>query len=131
MGHQVTIEGSIMPAVDLPRGERRTVEVTPYIRQLVRIGAVIVVEGSLTPPPTVTPPAPAVAEADEGDEVVDDEVDAVAAPHDAGAPHGNASKAEWTAFLNSQGIVIPTDDEGRTPPRDGLKALWQQASGGR
>ena len=45
--HQVTIEGTPTPSVYLPRGERRTVTVTDSIRQLVKIGAVIVVDGTL------------------------------------------------------------------------------------
>lgn len=43
----VTIEGSAMPCTELARGERATVTVTRHIRNLVAIGAVVVVEGSL------------------------------------------------------------------------------------
>lgn len=44
-----------MPSDRLPRGKRAKVEVTDEIRKLVKIGAVIVVEGSLDAPE----PAPA------------------------------------------------------------------------
>ncbi|OBC03371.1 hypothetical protein A5784_14155 [Mycobacterium sp. 852013-50091_SCH5140682] len=52
MTHHVTIEGSVTPTDWLPRGVRRTVEVTADIRKLVAIGGAIVVAGSLDEPDT-------------------------------------------------------------------------------
>lgn len=40
----VTIEGSVMPSVVLPRGETRTVALTPRIQRLIDRGFVIVKE---------------------------------------------------------------------------------------
>jgi len=40
----VTIEGSIAPCVELPRGERRTVQLTDYVQGLISRGYVIVVD---------------------------------------------------------------------------------------
>ena len=41
----VIIEGSVTPAVGvLPRGERRTVALTPYVQDLIDKGFVVVVE---------------------------------------------------------------------------------------
>ena len=39
----VTIEGSVNPCADLRRGERRTVELTDWVRKLVRGGYAIIV----------------------------------------------------------------------------------------
>jgi hypothetical protein len=43
----VTIEGSLAPCDELPRGVRRTVMLTDRVRRLVAAGHVIVVEGRL------------------------------------------------------------------------------------
>jgi hypothetical protein len=37
------------------------------------------------------------------------------------APHGNASTAEWQAFLTSQGVEFPEDAK-----RDDLKDIWAE-----
>lgn len=124
MGHQVTIEGSLTPAVDLPRGERRTVEVTDHVRRLVQIGAVVVIDGDLDEPATqdVTEPAEVAAPAGD-DEVTDAD----------GAPPRNASRERWATFLRSKGIEFPDGDESKDElwaGRDDLIVIWQQASGG-
>lgn len=64
MGHVVTIEAGPLPCVDLPKGVRKTVEVTPHIRRLVNLGAAVVVAGDLNPPQPV-PKLPPVADPDE------------------------------------------------------------------
>jgi len=43
----VTIEGSLSPCDELPRGVRRTVMATERVRRLAEAGHVIVVEGKL------------------------------------------------------------------------------------
>lgn len=102
---RVTIEGSLSPCVELARGVRRTVTVTDHIRRLVAGGFVNVVAGSLD----------------------DDEP---AASTEVEPPAGNATTEEWLEFLIGQGIEVPTDDDGETPGREALKAIWQEASGG-
>ena len=48
----VTIEGSLTPSVVLPRGETRTVQLTPRIQRLIDGGFVIVKERTeIKPPP--------------------------------------------------------------------------------
>jgi hypothetical protein len=133
MGHQVVIEGSRTPSVDLPHGERRKVEVTTYIRRLVQIGAVIVVEGSLDPPASERKPAVVEVEPAAPEEDAADEAAAVDEPEPShsGPPAGNASTQEWLAFLRGKGIPVPVNGEGETPGREGLKTIWQQASSGR
>lgn len=69
MGHVVTIEAGPLPCVDLPKGVRKTVEVTAHIRRLVNMGAAVVVAGDLNPPqqPAATKHA-LVVEIDAADE---------------------------------------------------------------
>lgn len=47
---QVVIEGSVLPSTYLAKGERQTVELTPFINKLIRKGYVNVIE-------TIAPPA--------------------------------------------------------------------------
>lgn len=125
MGHQVTIEGSLTPAVDLPRGVRRTVEVTDHIRRLVQIGAVIVVGGDLD-----APPAPEHEEPADIEEIADEPNDG---SDDDGVPARNASRKQWAQFLRSKDIDFPDGDESKGElwaGRDDLIVIWQQASGG-
>lgn len=133
MGHQVTIEGTSTPSVDLPKGERRTVEVTSYIRTLVRIGAVVVVEGSLTPPAPTPQPEPE-SDDDTSDDTADedsteDQPSALHAGEDLQPPGDDATAKEWLAFLRAKNIEVPVN-KGRTPGLAGLKSIWQQVSGG-
>ena len=51
----VTIEGSLTPSVVLPRGETRTVQLTPRIQRLIDGGFVTVTARTEIAP---TPPAP-------------------------------------------------------------------------
>jgi hypothetical protein len=147
----VTIEGSTTPCTELPRGERRTVTVTDHIRNLVRIGAVVVVEGSLN----AAPPAPAdhtgttlndpsgdtplptgdFAPADElteTEQIADDEAQGDG-PDDDGVPARNASSEVWRKFVAEKvpGVQYSdVEDKGR----DELIAAWdryqQQVAGG-
>lgn len=58
---RVTIEGSVTPSVNLPRGQRTTVEMTPTIAKMVERGFVniIAVEPDPQPAPvTETEPEP-------------------------------------------------------------------------
>ncbi|MCV7424339.1 hypothetical protein H7K45_27710 [Mycobacterium yunnanensis] len=95
---RVTIEGSLSPSVELARGVRRTVTVTDHIRRLVAGGFVIVVDGSL-----------------------DDDPEPVA---EVEPPAGNATTEEWLQFLRDQDVEVPVGDDGETPGREALKALW-------
>lgn len=152
----VTIEGSLMPSVELPRGVQRTVAVTDHVRNLVRIGAAVVVEGSLddhasvpvieeqvwTPgdspilpelPDSAYPPGavpldpPRVATNTELSGRLDEIASRI------GAPAKNAKREVWAAFLTSKGIDFPDGDEDAGEAwagRDDLIIIWQQASGG-
>lgn len=120
MSVSVTIEGTTTPAAGvLARGERRTVALTERVQRLVDRGFVRIIERRESAPVVVPDP---VVEPDpiEFDEV-DDEVE---------VPAGNASRDAWLEFLFYKGIEVPVDEDGDYPPRDGLKHLWQQVSGG-
>jgi hypothetical protein len=115
VAHHVTIEGSFTPTDWLPRGVRRTVEVTEDIRKLVAIGGAIVVAGSLDEPDTV-------AYGDSDDAV--GEVAEVREVPGYPVPAGNASREDWAEFIASQGLGVT---EGKS--RDELREIWQQANG--
>ena len=84
----VTIVGSHTPSVILPRGETRTVAMTPRIRKLIDRGFVVVTASYTVPAPvTVTPALP---EHDETFTVT---------------PAMTATKAAWQEFLTGQGIA--------------------------
>lgn len=136
---RVTIEGSIMPSVYLARGERRTVAVTDDIRNLVKIGAAVVVEGSLDPEPfdyggvAVNDTGESIQAVSPSEPPEDPEPPIVEMPADGSAPAKNASRAAWAAFLTSKGVVFPDGDESAGElwaGRDDLIVIWQQASGG-
>lgn len=129
---QVTVEGGYLPAagVDLRPGERRTVEATPRIGRLVRIGALEVVSGSLTVDAPVTSAPPAGDGDGDGDPHGD-------GPGDDGVPAGNASRKVWAEFLRGKNIEFPdykaaeeAGDATAWAGRDDLRVIWQQASGG-
>lgn len=119
MAHHVTIEGSVTPTDWLPRGVRRTVEVTDDIRKLVAIGGAIVVAGSLDEPDTA---AYGDSEADEAADSADD--DAGQELPEYPVPAGNASREDWAEFIASRGLGVT---EGKS--RDELREIWQQAHG--
>lgn len=50
---QVLIEGSVLPSTYLAKGERRLVELTPFINKLIRQGYVTVIETIAPAPPPV------------------------------------------------------------------------------
>jgi hypothetical protein len=103
----VTIEGSITASTLLPRGQRRTVQLTERVQRLIDRGFVTVIERH------------------------DDDAEPDPTPEqEDGPPSRNASRPVWLAFLRGRGVDIPTNDEGAEPTRDGLVALWQQVSGG-
>lgn len=151
----VTIEGSLMPSVYLARGERRTVEATDDIRNLVKIGAAIVVSGRLYGPNTalpvldeqvwspgdspILPPLPDSAyppDAEPLDPLPESETagpPTVELPADGSPPPKNAKREVWAAFLGSKGVAFPDGDEAAGEEwagRDDLIIIWQQASGG-
>lgn len=131
----VTIEGSLMPSVELPRGVQRTVAVTDHVRNLVRIGAAVVVEGSLVDEPDAVVAEPEQPENPEQREQPENAGDppAVEIPADGSAPAKNAKREVWAAFLTSKGIDFPDGDEDAGEAwagRDDLIIIWQQASGG-
>lgn len=117
----VTIEGTPTPAVGvLAKGERKTVPLTSRIQNLAERGFIRIVDTRDSTPPAPRPaPVPDPIELDEVDDEVEIEV-----------PAGNASRDAWLEFLFYKGIEVPVDEDGDFPPRDGLKALWQQVSGG-
>lgn len=107
MTDKVTIEGSLTPCVELPRGERRTVALTPHVERLIKRGFVVVVDDN---------PIPPLTDADFEDAP---EPEAVGDPGPVQPPKLNASRDEWAAFLD--GKIEFTDDDGR----DDLVRLWQ------
>ncbi|MCV6982092.1 hypothetical protein H7I53_17905 [Mycolicibacterium pulveris] len=141
----VTVEGTVTPCAGvLPRGERRTVTVTPELRKWVRRGCVKVVEGSLDPPAELEPVVEESASIDvpgleltsedddseqpasDTDHDDDDSPDTLAwAPrYEATPPPRNASRNEWAVFLdNHEPDPIPY------PPgagRDELIDRWDE-----
>jgi hypothetical protein len=106
---RVTLEGSITPSTFLRRGRRITVERTPYIEKLIRGGYVVVVPD----PPAAEEVEAIVAEprerADDEQRIPD-------------TPARNASRAEWAAFLEGNGIPYAEDDT-----RADLIARWDDA----
>lgn len=122
---RVTVEGSSTPCVDLPTGQRKTVEYTRGVRDRVRRGYYLVVDG-----PTEDTDTPAAVLAEDSAEPAapptDDHPDVAVHDHDPGPelaspPAGNASGAEWAAFLRGRGIGVP-DGAGR----DVMRELWRQ-----
>lgn len=109
MAHTVTIRGSIMPCADLRTGEVRSgVAVTDTVRRRVARGYYDLINGSTLDAPAVEP------------------VPAVEGPV---PPAGNATTDEWLAFLQGQGVEVPVDDDGETPGREALKAIWRDHVG--
>lgn len=128
MGNRVTVR-VVDSIVDYPRGTELTVEVTDVVRRRVRKGIYRVIDGTLDPKPAERDPAREMAAASV--EALGGDPDKIlgGAPGD-GPPAGNASTDEWLAFLRGQGVDVPVNDDGDTPGREGLKAIWQQVSGG-
>lgn len=137
---QITIEGSrITPSVVLAPGARKTVALTPRIRELLRRGYVIqigaVVDDGPQPsvPVLVTEPgipAPvASAPAEVSTSVPTDSAPVVAdvvPPTDEHPPY-NADRAVWATFLDGLQPAVPyVDGDGR----DDLINRWQQSVGG-
>ena len=82
----ITIEGSLTPSSDLPRGQRRRVQDSAEVREFVRKGFAVVVdeEGEQEPAPL---------------------------PEPAKAPNKSASREDWAEFLAEHTDVVT---EGRT-----------------
>lgn len=117
---QVVVRGSATPCADLPTGVERTVEFTRTVkRRIYKFGYYELVR-FIDDKPAVD------AATEDADGSVPDVAETFEAP-----PALNASEKTWLEFLRRQpGVEVPTDDEGKTPPRDGLIAFWQQVSGG-
>lgn len=126
MGQRVTVRGGLMPCADLPTGVVRTVALTETTRRRIARGYYELVDGSLDQPEPSRREVidQMVAEEDGPLDPAHNEFP----PADA-APAGNASTEEWLAFLRGKGIEIPVDDEGETPGREGLKAIWREHLG--
>lgn len=133
MGHHVTVEGSVTPSDWLGRGVRRTVAVTDQLRKLVRIGAVVVVAGSLDDPAatayagTEEPDAPSsagepdeTADSDAGSPPVDDRV-----PEE--PPARNAGREDWAEWVAVKVPGAVTEGLGR----DELRQIWDDFDGQR
>jgi hypothetical protein len=127
---QVTIEGTLTPSVYLSRGRRRTVAVTDEIRNLVKIGAVKVVAGSLDGP-TETPAsemAAAAISALGGDpERFLGGAGIEVKPFDAGGdlPPGYLMVNDTDESIEVSGpptVEIPAD--GSAPPKNASRAAW-------
>lgn len=102
----VTIEGTHMASVKLPRGQRQTVVDTPQIRERVRRGQVKIV---------------ATYPADETTEAVQPDPNPSLTP-----PAKNASRDDWAAFV---GDLVPRVDFDPADPdvgRNDLIALYEQ-----
>ena len=101
---KVTVRGSVTPCVDLPTGEIRVYELTDLDAA----------------DPASSPDSGPSADQHEPDDEPDPHLEA-AWPE----PAGNASRADWAAFLTARGVTVP-DDAGR----DDLREIWQQVDGG-
>ena len=98
----ITIEGSISPAGGLARGERRTVQDTPEVREYVRKGFAVGVADERTD---------IEREADEQAEIARDAL---------GVPARNASRDDWAEFLAAHPGGFVTEGKNR----DQLIAEW-------
>ena len=124
---KVTVRGSVTPCVDLPTGEIRVYELTDQVRRRIKGGFYDLVSGDLD----------AAADQPEPGEHAEPRVtvhkdfsdaEGMPLPDDVEAyqePAGNASRADWAAFLTARGVTVP-DDAGR----DDLREIWQQVDGG-
>lgn len=84
----ITIEGSLTPSADLPRGERRKVQDSDDVREFVRKGFAVIVDSDGEPEP-----APA--------------------PEPVKAPAKSASREDWAEFLAKHtDIVTEGKDRG-------------------
>lgn len=124
----VTIEGSLTPCEDLPRGRRVTVALTPTVQRRIDRGFYLLIATHDSAPAETVADSEQVREASE------------VAPPPAGeqknsdgrvvvgtVPSNNASREKWSAFLAIQEPPISVPEDA---PRDGLVHIWQQASGG-
>jgi hypothetical protein len=80
----ITIEGSLSPASDLPRGERRRVQDGKAVRKLVADGFAVIVDQDGEPEPA---PAPEAVK----------------------APAKSASRDDWAEFLAEHTDVVTED----------------------
>lgn len=92
----IEIEGSLTPASDLPRGERRKVQDSAAVRKFVADGYAVVVGEDGEPEPAPLPDAPT-------------------------APARNGSTDAWRDFLTGQGVEFDPD-----ATRDELVDLWEK-----
>ncbi|MCV7210153.1 hypothetical protein [Mycolicibacterium canariasense] len=119
--------------MDLPTGERKTVEYSRGVRERIRRGFYVLVSGPVEdesvaaldaePVNVVSLPAPVVIDPTTLLEVTP-EPEPEPEPEPVDPPARNASRAKWAAFLTSQGVAF-TDDDGR----DDLIALWDNTHG--
>lgn len=122
----VTIEGSLTPCEDLPRGKRVTVALTPTVQRRIDRGFYLLIATHDSAPADTVADAPvreASAVAPPAGEQKNSDGRVVVGT----VPSNNASREKWSAFLAIQEPPISVPEDA---PRDGLVHIWQQASGG-
>lgn len=117
----ITIEGSSTPSVYLGRGERRTVQLTDYVRGLIDRGFVVVVKDAAPAPPVKTlretlDPTPQPEPEPEPSEPASE------SEYPTTPPPRNASREAWVQFLQAQPDIVNEVPAGAS--RDDLVAAW-------
>lgn len=115
----VTVEGSILPCTELPRGERRTVALTERVQRLIDRGYFTLIETHADPD----------ASADHLGTTLDDPSgdtplatgDFAPADDEPTEPAESALKGDWQAWLNHKSVWFPDD---ATKPQ--LIAAWRE-----
>lgn len=103
MTQTVTIEGSIRPCQDLPRGQRKTVVLTDTTKRRIRLGYYDVIEYHDAPEDSPVDGPTAELEHD----APDDEHGDVTDPAPAAEPKVTQSTADWKAWFDAQEPPIP------------------------
>lgn len=108
----VTIEGSIRPCQELPRGHRKTVVLTDRVRSLIQRGFFDLIE--LHSAQAVDDD---LDDSDEEDAPSTEDGDTL--PEPLAEPKVTQSTDDWKAFFDAQGIAYPEDVK-----RAGLINAW-------
>lgn len=127
---RVTVEGSRVPCADLPTGQRKTVEYSRGVRERVRRGFYVIVDGPHDDAPAPVS-EPAVFGGDEGpvevsrfapvEEPEGDAPDPDSDTGEVGPPARNASRDRWAEFLTTRDIDFTASDG-----RDDLVSIWDR-----
>lgn len=102
MTQTVTVEGSIRPCQDLPRGQRKTVVLTDTTKRRIKLGYYDVIEYHDAPEDS-----PVDGPSDHEDQASDDEHGDVTDPAPAAEPKVTQSTADWKAWFDAQEPPIP------------------------